>query len=193
MEDLELLRRWREGDEDAGGRLLKRHFVAITRFFERRVDASQLDELVQLTFLGCVRAKDNIPEGVRFKAYLLGIARNQLLMFIRRKKARAAPVPMDDQLAAGSSLLPTRLVAKREEAKVVIRALAELPPDLQQVVELYYWEELSVKEIGAVLDRPPGTIKTWLFRARNLIKSWIERSDIPPNLAASTVTFIEGS
>lgn len=48
-------------------------------------------------------------------------------------------------------------------------ALRELPPEYQACVTLKYLEDLSVQEIAQTLDVPPGTVKTWLFRAREIL------------------------
>lgn len=184
--DAELLARWRDGDESAGDQLLRRHFLVVTRFFQRRVAPDLVEDMVQRTFVGAVEARDRVPEGVRFKAYLLGIARKQLLRYLGRERSKLDTDPLD-AVAEASSLAPSRVVAAREEIAVILAALRLLPEELRVVVELYYCEELGVREVAAALDRPVGTVKTWLHRARGLLRDAVRQADIAEGLRTSTI------
>lgn len=48
-------------------------------------------------------------------------------------------------------------------------AIRELPPEYQSCVTLKYLEDLGINEIAEILQVPPGTVKTWLFRAREIL------------------------
>jgi RNA polymerase sigma-70 factor (ECF subfamily) len=50
-----------------------------------------------------------------------------------------------------------------------------MPVDIQMVLELYYWEELSVDEVAEVVGAPAGTIKGRLFRGRALLREAMEK------------------
>ncbi|RFF29500.1 RNA polymerase sigma factor [Wenzhouxiangella sediminis] len=54
-------------------------------------------------------------------------------------------------------------------------ALEELPPISRTVLTLYYLEEMSVGEVSEIMDKPEGTIKNLLFRARNRLRSEFNR------------------
>lgn len=191
-DDESLLAAWREGDDRAGSKLLRRHFISIAQFFERRVPEPALDDLVQLTFMAAFQARDRMPEGVRFRAYLFGIARKKLLMHLRSNRAKSGrESPLPSELAAASSLGPSRVIAAREEAAVMLEAVQTLPEELQMVVELYYCEELSVREVASVLERPTGTIKTWLHRARGLLREAIAELELPRRLTESTLLIVD--
>ena len=49
------------------------------------------------------------------------------------------------------------------------QAIKELPPEYQSCVTLKYLEDLGINEIAATLQVPTGTVKTWLFRAREIL------------------------
>ena len=185
--DQELLEAWRGGDEGAGSTLVRRHFTTITRFFDRRVGGDLVEELLQQTFLGAVEAKTRVPDGVSFKAYLLGIARNKLLMHLRKKGSRAPTEALDVEPGASSAGRPSLFAAQREEERVLLRALRVLDLDLQIALELFYWEDLSTGEIAAVLEIPQGTVKTRLARARGLLRDQIQELSKTPELARSTI------
>ncbi|MEE9391281.1 MAG: RNA polymerase sigma factor [Planctomycetota bacterium] len=53
--------------------------------------------------------------------------------------------------------------------------LARLGRDERAVLVLFFWEGLSVREIADLLEVPPGTVKTWMFRARRRMKGFLEK------------------
>ncbi len=57
----------------------------------------------------------------------------------------------------------------RDPATRLQQAIRELPSEYQACVTLKYLEDLSIKEISQTLQIPPGTVKTWLFRAREIL------------------------
>ena len=189
--DFELLRAWREGDEAAGNRLVRRHFDSIYGFFESKVREGA-DELTQRTFLGCVEARERIREGSSVRAYLFGIARKQLL----RRFAELERDGKVDVYRSGSrretSTSPSRVVAKQEEQKVLLQALRRIPLDLQIAIELFYWEELPIAEIATVLEIPVGTVKSRLHRAKESLRERIEQMELSPDLCRSTIHDLDG-
>ncbi|MEM6994897.1 MAG: sigma-70 family RNA polymerase sigma factor [Myxococcota bacterium] len=165
QDDEELLRQWRDGDKAAGDRLVRRHVGLLYRFFRSRA-AEHTADLAQKTFLAAVEARDRVPEDAGFRPYLLGIARNQFLMFIRTNARRPrADAPADSRLM-GEGPTPSGAVALREEQKTLLRALRKLPFDMQLCIELFYWEGLSRNEIAHVLDAEVNTVKSRLQRAK---------------------------
>ena len=172
VDDGALLRAWRDGDKDAGSELYRRHFRSVLRFVRTKVDG-ELDDIVQRIFLGCVEAVGRFREHAKFKTFLLSIARNQVLLHYRERErggARVADLSVRE-LGGGSS--PSGFVAEREEQRILLQALRMLPLDQQIALELYYWEDLSVADIAEVLDVAPGTIKSRLGRAREVLRERI--------------------
>jgi RNA polymerase sigma factor (sigma-70 family) len=89
--DVELLRAWRDGNAEAGNELVRRNFMSVYRFFVNKA-SDDVDDLIQRTFLACVEGRDRLREDASLKAYILGIARNQLLMHMRRRERRETPL-----------------------------------------------------------------------------------------------------
>lgn len=193
-EDYELLAAWRSGDDRAGNELVRRHFSSVSRMFRHKVAADGADplpDLLQKTFLGCVESRDRVPDGLPFRVYLLGIARRVLAQHFREAMSpRVATALLDDPLASLAS--PSRLVAAKQEERLLLRALRGLALDLQLVVELFYWEQLTTEEVGHVLDVPAGTVKSRLHRAKAALREAVER--LAPNdaVARSTIGDLEG-
>jgi RNA polymerase sigma factor (sigma-70 family) len=184
--DVELLERWRAGDDEAGNTLVERHFHSVYRFFRRKMDDGA-DDLTQKTFLACVESRDRVRDATGFRAFLLGVARNVFLREMRtrgrhdRRLERAADEPIPTRTS------PSQAAARREEQTLLLIALRTLPFDLQIVIELHYWEQLSTQEIGTVLDVPAGTIKWRLHRARERLAEAIEQIEAHPDVRRSTI------
>lgn len=190
--DFELLQAWRQGDEGSGTVLVRRYFDRIYLFFDGKVREG-VDDLTQRTFLACMESRDRVrhDEGRSFRAYLFGIARKQLLKHYDAARRDARSQPAEElslqQLSGG----PSRRIADREEKQVLARALHRIPLDLQLIVELFYWEEMSVAEIAEVVEIPPGTVKSRMHRAKRLLREAIEAMELAPDLEQSTLQGLE--
>jgi RNA polymerase sigma-70 factor (ECF subfamily) len=171
-EDDELLRRWREGDEKAGTALVRRHVPGVYRFFRSTV-ADVADDLTQRTLLACLETRDRVHKESAFRAYVFGVARRQLLMYLRKKKRKEDPILPLEMSAADLGSSPSQVVAAMQEQTLLLRALRRIPLDLQLAVELHYWERMPLAEIAEVLEVPHGTVKSRLARARELLREQI--------------------
>lgn len=166
--DLELLERWRAGESAAGQTLFKRHVASLYRFFQSKCDGD-IDELVQLTLLGALPAKERFRGEASFRTYLFAIARNKLARYLRDKKRDArfalAVAP------AAEWITTFRSATVHDQAyHALLDALRALPVEQQMLLELFYWEEVDTIELAKIFDVPAATIRTWLFRARGRLR-----------------------
>ena len=164
--DLELLERWRSGDAAAGEALFERHFDAVVRFFRNKTDGAA-DDLVQKTFLGCVRGQERFRGESSFRTYLFVVAHNVLKNHYREQRRAEVDFGVSSVFELAPS--PSTIVAQQRTAQLLLAALRRIPLELQVALELHYWEGLSSTEIGAVLELPTGTVKTRLRRAKQLL------------------------
>lgn len=177
-EDFELLEAWRKGDTRAGNQLVRRHFGRVFRFFRSKLDRGA-EDLTQQTFLAVVEGRDRVRNEHGFAAYVFGVARRQLMMALRKRYADAKVFSPDtvslQALGAPSELGLSAWAAAKQEQALLIAALRQIPIDYQIAVELHYWEHLSVEQISAVVEAPPGTVKSRLSRARTMLQQHIDR------------------
>jgi RNA polymerase sigma-70 factor (ECF subfamily) len=187
-DDFLLLRAWHEGDRSAGQALIRRYHEPVTRFFRTKA-FEHAQDLAQRTFLGLAEARDRFSGESSVRAFLFGIARNVLFEFYRSKKRHGAEAP---DFAAESlvDLAPgvSTQAAERSEMRVLLQALQRIPADLQSLLELHYWEGLSVDELAAAFQIAPGTVKSRMHRARGLLQQEIGRVSASPSLLESTQT-----
>ncbi|MCB9654615.1 MAG: RNA polymerase sigma factor [Deltaproteobacteria bacterium] len=186
-DDVRLIRAWHDGDRSAGQALIRRYHEPLTRFFRTKA-FQHTDDLVQRTFLALAESLGRFRGASSVRAFLFGIARNVLFEFYRsRKKHGNAPDFSVQSLVDLAPGLSTQAAA-RSERWVLLQALHRIPADLQSLLELHYWEGLSVEELGAVFEVAPGTIKSRMHRARGLLKDEMERVPADRGLLASSQT-----
>lgn len=173
--DGELLQAWGGGDRAAGEELFSRHFEAVVRFFQNKIDRDH-DDLIQRTFLGCVEARDRFRGDGSFRAFLFGVAHNVLGKHLRGRYREPAALDLAHVSVAELGDTPSQLVAEDQQQLLMLNALRRIPLDHQTVLELHYWESMTAAEIGEMLDVPLGTAKTRLRRAKQLLAA--ELSDL---------------
>lgn len=169
--DSDLLDKWRAGDMDAGNRLCQAHFGEIRRFFASKV-GQDVDELVQTTFLSCIQSRDKFRGECSFRTFMFTIARRQLYQYFRKIRRHQV---LDFSVTSLSALDtgPVTYTARNQEHEQLMHALCELPLEQQLLIELYYWEEMSIADLAQILGVAQPTVHTRLFRARKALREQI--------------------
>ncbi|MEM9461642.1 MAG: sigma-70 family RNA polymerase sigma factor [Myxococcota bacterium] len=187
--EAELLEAWRAGDRAAGQALFSRYFQPIRLFFVNKIEGSPSD-LVQETFMACIKGRDRIHEGGDFRAYLFGVAYRVLRVHLR-SKYRAE---LDLGTASMQDLAPSAvtLILKSEQTRLLAQALRILPVDLQVVMELRYWEQMNSSEIAQVLGISASTVRYHLRQGRSQLADAIRQLAKNPKVLESTLGDIEG-
>ncbi|MEM9460781.1 MAG: sigma-70 family RNA polymerase sigma factor [Myxococcota bacterium] len=189
--DLQLLVAWREGDKEAGSALFQRHFKAIRRFFRNKVDAAEVEDLIQRTFLACVESRDRFRGDSSFRTYLYVVARNELFGHIRKRARDGVKAGLDLTVRSlhDLGLSPSKAMAKQQEHALVLEALRRISVQQQVLLELYYWERVPGPELAQILDVAPTTVRTRLHRAREALRKQMEQltaeGGLPADLEAS--------
>lgn len=156
--------------------MIGRHYASVLRFFRTKA-GPDADDLAQRTFLRCVEAAERFRGEASVKAFLFGIARNVLFEHIRAH-LRESRVDPDFSVSSILDLHPraSTLAFRKAEERRLVEALQRQPLETQIVLELYYWEELSVDEVARVVDIPAGTVKSRLHRGRELLRQALGES-----------------
>jgi RNA polymerase sigma factor (sigma-70 family) len=153
------------GDEQALAALYDRFGrVAYGVAFRILRDGALAEDAVQDAFLAAWRTAAGFdPERGKASTWLLTLVHRRAVDVVRREERRRADV-LDDEPAA--SVEATDETAEvREQRRAVQAALAQLPPDQRQALELAYYGGLSQSELAERLGVPIGTIKSRMFAA----------------------------
>lgn len=121
------------------------------------------DDILQDVFLRYIRENRAFESEEHRKAWLIRVTVNRCKDLLRSGWMQKT-VPLQD------NDLTTQLAQESE----VYWAVMKLPKKYRVAVHLYYYEEYSVRQITALLHRKESTVKSHLFRARNLLKAMLE-------------------
>jgi RNA polymerase sigma-70 factor (ECF subfamily) len=152
--------------------LFDTYFAFVWRTARRMgVPDSQLDDVVQETFMVAYRRRDDFEGRSSVKTWLYGIAFNVVRAY-RRELGAKYPAALNAEQRADPGLLadgadgPQESAAKREAARFVDRFMRQLNEDQRDVFVLAELEELSAPEIATVLGTPLNTVYSRLRLAR---------------------------
>jgi RNA polymerase sigma-70 factor (ECF subfamily) len=175
--DQELVLRWRAGDVDAFGALVRRHERRVYRLLLRMLGSrEEAEDAAQETFLNLHRNGHYFRGDALFSTFVYRVAANAALNRRRtlgRSHAREQGLARLQQTGAelpAAPLDPERAAAAAEERATVQAALLELSPRLRLPLVLYDLEGLPYPEIARMLDLPEGTVKSRIHRARERLR-----------------------
>lgn len=166
------------GDQDAFAQLVQRHqrrvFSLVFRMLQQYEEAS---EVTQETFLAAWQGLPAFRGEARFSTWLYRIAYNcSLKQLEQRKRDRALQANMEaEQMLVGNAQEPVDARLEARALQTLVREqLSRLPAKYRIVLILRHLQDMSYEEMAELLKIPIGTIKTHLFRARNLLKERLE-------------------
>lgn len=177
MNEIELVRRARDGDGDAirelYGRYAPRVFTVVRRLAG---DDALAEDWAQEAWVRAIRALPGFRGEARFSTWLHRIAVNSALHGMRWRKRRAR-----DEVA-----LPLTLPGQERSDGAILRitlehALEKLPPGMRQILVLHDVEGYTHEEIGEALGITPGTSKSQLFKARARMRKVLRPARPAPN------------
>ncbi|HUF39429.1 MAG TPA: sigma-70 family RNA polymerase sigma factor [Anaerolineales bacterium] len=166
LSDKEALVLASKGDPEAFGVLYERYAARIyTYIFYRTGSGTDAEDLTARVFM---RALRHIPKyqdrGVPFTAWLYRIAHN-LVANWHRDGARRPETPLDEALFQHSTGQgPEHALLQNERNEALLRLVRRLPPDRQQLLILKFVENYSNAEIGRVMGRTEGAVKSLYHR-----------------------------
>lgn len=147
--------------------LYDRHAQTIYNLIVRIVRHQQIaEELLQETFWQVWKKADTFQAGGAAAAWLYRIARNKSLDKLRQQRVRPQPTLNAEPDTVWETLADHTNVEQLAEQRVISReirtALARIPTEQRQCLELAYFEGMSHREIAEYTETPVGTIKTRL-------------------------------
>ncbi len=178
LEDDALVKEARNGDEQSYKRLVNKYERALYYHILKMVnDKEQVEDLVQEAF---VKAFDNLESyntNYAFSTWLYRIATNHTIDYLRKKKLQTLSIDKPRKTKSGEmemqledqSAQADRSIIRKQRQNIVQHAIDELPEKYRKVIRLRHMEEKSYQEISEELDKPLGTVKAHIFRAREML------------------------
>ena len=179
---------WAKQGHDAAFReLVRRYERPVFSLLYRMVrDRALAEDLAQETFIKVLNGIKSYRPEFKFSSWIFKIANNAAIDHLRRKSIDtlsldgAPGAETADQIRATSLQLDSRgesplsEVENRELGTAIERAIARLRPEYRSCILLRHVEGYSYEEIAESLDLPLGTVKTYIHRARNELRGYLE-------------------
>jgi RNA polymerase sigma-70 factor, ECF subfamily len=160
-----LVSRAARGDKRAFDLLVRDHDRALRGFVALRVRSEAVDDVMQEVWTACWVAIPKYAGRSRFKAWLYGIASNKCVDHMRSAGRRQSS-SLDDIGEVADGRRPYEAVDERD---AVLAALGQLPESQREVVQLYYYADMTLPEIAESLKRNLNTVKYQFYRAHQQV------------------------
>jgi RNA polymerase sigma-70 factor (ECF subfamily) len=191
--DSELLQSMMTGDEAALTALYERRARDVFRFALQMCGSQALaDDVTQEVFMVLIREGHNFDAARgSLSAFLMGVARNQVLRRLRRERFYVAIEEGSNGAgtakASRTSETPLDDLSRNETIESVRRSVLALPERYREVVVLCDLQELSYVEAAEILGCAVGTVRSRLHRARALLIEKLRPAGEAETAAAETV------
>jgi len=179
-----MARRALKGDQQAFAEIVALYQDKLYHMAFRMLGSRQeAEDVTQEAFLRVYRNLDRYDESLKFSTWIYRIATNLCIDRLRKRRMSYsldaesnehdgldgyALIPSDDRTPESEMLLS-------ETQRIVREAIETLPAKYKSVMVLRYLHDLSLQEIGEILDMPVTTVKTRVHRGREFLRKKLER------------------
>ena len=158
------------GCRDAFDSLVDLHYEAVYahayRILRNSEDAS---DATQTTFVKALRSIAEFDVERPMRPWLYRICGNVCIDLARARHRGNEPIDKHAYMLESSDDLEGA-AEQNDLREKILRAIMNLPEKYRRILILRHYEQMAVEEIAEALDAPEGTIKSWLFRARAMLK-----------------------
>ena len=165
------LRRLCAGDERAFGEFVHKYQQAVFLFC-RSLGLSENDaeDVAAETFLAAHKSLPGYAGRAKLSTWLLRIAYNKTINHLRKNKKHQRLTASHKAQLVDSDRSPLATVEKKELSETIWSAVQRLPKESAAAIVLFYREGKTISEIAKITKKRKNTVKTCLFRGRNMLK-----------------------
>ena len=179
MKDAELVEQILNGNNNAFRYLVANYQRLVLHVVGRVVQRQEeVEDISQEVFIKVFRKLKRFRGESKLSTWIATIAYNTSISYVR-KQARRGEQSYDEKPSLiafeRDSSLNQKIVEKEEAKQYLMSMIETLPVNYRTVLTLYHLEEFSYKEIEQITEMPEGTIKSYLSRARKLLKGKLEK------------------
>lgn len=179
MDERALVLKVLEGDMQAFRLLIHRHQKLVSHMIGRLVKgAEEREELCQDVFLKVHEKLGEFSFQSKLSTWIATIAYRHAINYLRKQKILFSELPEEESFTKRFIEVenPETITEDRDMDAFVFRLIDELPPQYKTILTLYHIEEMTYPEMCEVTGMPEGTVKNYLFRARNLLKEKVMKN-----------------
>jgi RNA polymerase sigma-70 factor (ECF subfamily) len=176
-DDRTLVSRVLTGDTQAFMLLIKQHERLVAHMVGRLIKSEEdREELCQDVFLRVYEKLGEFSFESKLSTWIATIAYRYAINHLRKQKMLFSDIPEEEAFTKRFIDVsnPETITEDRDMDDFILKLVEELPPQYKIVLTLYHLEGMSYPEIGEVTKMPEGTVKNYLFRARNLLKEKVK-------------------
>ncbi|MBN1112652.1 MAG: sigma-70 family RNA polymerase sigma factor, partial [Bacteroidales bacterium] len=132
-----------------------------------------LEDLCQDVFVKVFKKLPSFRSDSKLSTWIATIAYREALNHINKKKIvteEFKPEILPLGYESCSKINPENISIKEEQKQLLLKSIRCLPEKYKTILNMFYLEEFSIKEIEEITNMPEGTIKNYIFRARTLLK-----------------------
>jgi RNA polymerase sigma-70 factor (ECF subfamily) len=176
----DVLARASQGDRDSFGQLYERYAERIFNYvYYRTGNQYDAEDLTARVFQRAMNHIVNYTDrGVPFSAWLYRIAHN-LVANWHRDRSRKQEIPLDDlPILPAKGDHPERNLVRSQEEEALLRMIRKLPPERQNLLILKFVEDMSNAEIGKIMGRSEGAVKSLYHRTLLALRDQLEDQNL---------------
>lgn len=141
-------------------------------------DEKLAEDIAQEVFIDVISSIKNLNNIEIFNAWISKITINKVntkrkKLFLYKKKVANCESETFENII-NENFIPEELILKEEINKEILEQINKLSPNKRRVLLLYYFKEMSLKEISVIENIPIGTVKSRLYSAKRLLKNLIK-------------------
>lgn len=175
------------GDHKAFEEFVKQHQRLVSHIVFRMVpNEEDRKDICQDVFLKVHQNLAGFRHESKLSTWVGRVAYNRCLNHLEKKKVPLfedhCPEGATIDSVIGQSIQPDEYAEHQDLATLLRAEIAELPTQYRAIVSLYHLDEMTYKEIGEITRLPEGTVKSYLFRARKLLKERLAAKYQPEEL-----------
>lgn len=174
----ELINRILQGDLHAFKLLVKQHEKLVRHMVNRLIsNPAEAEDVCQEVFIKVYRYLGNFKFQSKLSTWVARIAYSTAINQLRKEGGKRSLTDdiSDYEHHHATAETPESLLHKKDTAAFVQQEIAKLPVNYRTVLTLYHLNEFSYQEIEEITGLPEGTVKSYLFRARKLLKERLQR------------------
>ncbi|MBT8325670.1 MAG: sigma-70 family RNA polymerase sigma factor [Winogradskyella sp.] len=177
--DQSIIKAVANGDTLAYAQLVDRYkdlvFNVALKLLQHREEA---EEVAQDTFIKVFKQLSSFKGQSKLSTWIYKIAYNNSLDRLKKNKKYRNDVPIDgfttERLKCVDNALEQLIEAEKQQ--LIKNSLAQLPEDYRLVLQMFYFEDLSLQEMAEIINIEANTVKVKLFRARKKLATILEET-----------------
>ncbi|MGL4560894.1 MAG: RNA polymerase sigma factor [Brevinema sp.] len=138
---------------------------------------SEIDSLVNESFLLIYRGLKGFKRNSKFSTYIYRIVLHYAFKVSKKKNRDKKHFVIFGENSDGIESIPSKIQTEKDivDRAFLDKAIGSLSKEMQEAIDLYYYDQYSIKEIAKITGTTETAIKNRLYQARNKIKSFLPK------------------